>query len=227
MGNLAYGCNYEQIKRVILNAIETGSKNFAIYPFGRWGKAVKKILDEQEGISYIVIDEKLSDKENDIYRLNILQEKSYLDYIVLLCSDSIPLYRELRIQILKYTNIRNVIDVCLQDDLFSELRFTEPRLAAFECACREILDRDIKGNLAEAGVFTGEFAKYINAFFPQKKFYLIDTFEGFDDRDVKIDRNNLFSDGNQDWRDTSVELVLSKMIYAENCIVKKVIFLIP
>lgn len=38
----------------------------------------------------------------------------------------------------------------------------------------------LNGCVAEAGVFQGNFAKVINANFPDRKLYLFDTFEGFD-----------------------------------------------
>lgn len=38
--------------------------------------------------------------------------------------------------------------------------------------------KKIHGACAEAGVFEGDFAKYINEYFPERKLYLFDTFEG-------------------------------------------------
>ena len=43
------------------------------------------------------------------------------------------------------------------------------------------------------GVFRGEFASKINKCFPNSKLYLFDTFEGFDERDVKIELDRKFS----------------------------------
>jgi hypothetical protein len=41
----------------------------------------------------------------------------------------------------------------------------------------------VPGNVAELGVFTGDFARMINYLFPQKRLFLYDTFTGFDARD--------------------------------------------
>jgi O-methyltransferase len=60
--------------------------------------------------------------------------------------------------------------------------------------------------------------------FPDRKLYLFDTFEGFDERDVKIELKNNYSAGNQDFSNTSVELVLNKMKHKDNCIIKKGFF---
>ena len=45
-----------------------------------------------------------------------------------------------------------------------------------------------KGECAEAGVFEGDFAKWINQYFPDRKLYLFDTFEGFDMRDIEKEK---------------------------------------
>jgi len=50
---------------------------------------------------------------------------------------------------------------------------------------------------------------------------LFDTFEGFDEKDISTEKQSSFSSGEQDFSDTSVELVLSKMKYRNNCIIKK------
>jgi O-methyltransferase len=98
------------------------------------------------------------------------------------------------------------------------------RYTTLELCCNEIKQNNVEGNLAELGVYKGEFAKRINQLFPEKKLYLFDTFEGFDQKDISTEKNSNFSSGEQDFSDTSVELVLSKMKYRENCIVKKGFF---
>ncbi len=95
------------------------------------------------------------------------------------------------------------------------------RISNFELIVNEIIEGDVQGNVAELGVYKGEFAKYINLAFPNKKFYLFDTFAGFDRKDVVIEKGNEFSSGEQDFSKTSVSEVISKMKYSENCIVKK------
>ncbi|MDR1096754.1 MAG: TylF/MycF family methyltransferase [Tannerella sp.] len=95
------------------------------------------------------------------------------------------------------------------------------RASSLELIANEVYDKNIMGSVAELGVYRGDFAKIINIAFPDRKLYLFDTFEGFDERDVKIEKENGFSMGNQDFSGTSVELVLSKMKHRENCIIKK------
>ncbi len=95
------------------------------------------------------------------------------------------------------------------------------RINNFELIVHEIIENNIIGEVAEVGVYKGEFAKYINAAFPKKKLYLFDTFEGFDEKDIQIEKSNNFSLANQSFSNTSIDEVLAKMIHKENCIVKK------
>ena len=95
------------------------------------------------------------------------------------------------------------------------------RLSSLELISKEIYDKDVPGSVAELGVFRGRFARKINEAFPDRTLYLFDTFEGFDDRDIKTEKQQDFSDAGVDLSDTSVELVLSQMKYREKCVVKK------
>ena len=95
------------------------------------------------------------------------------------------------------------------------------RISTLELVAQEIYENNVAGSVAELGVYKGQFAKYINKLFSDRTFYLFDTFEGFDDKDVKIEVNQKFSTGNQDFSDTSVENVLNKMDHREKCVVKK------
>lgn len=95
------------------------------------------------------------------------------------------------------------------------------RISTLELVAEEIYSANVPGATAELGVYKGQFAKYINKLFPDRKLYLFDTFEGFNEKDVKIEVSNQFSKGDQNFSDTSVERVLEKMEFRENCIVRK------
>lgn len=76
--------------------------------------------------------------------------------------------------------------------------------------------------VAEAGVFQGDFAKYINEYFPNNKFYMFDTFEGFGEEDIVVENEQGFSKAKiADYNNTSVEMVMKKMKYPELCVVRK------
>jgi len=44
---------------------------------------------------------------------------------------------------------------------------------------------------------------------------------GFNNADIDVEKNNNFSQGNQDFSDTSVNTVIQKMKFPEKCVVKK------
>ena len=91
------------------------------------------------------------------------------------------------------------------------------RLATLELVSNEINAKGITGNVAELGVYQGKFARYINQYFPDRIFYLFDTFEGFDKRDVTREKDMLLSTGEQEFSNTSVELVMKLMPHPEMC----------
>lgn len=95
------------------------------------------------------------------------------------------------------------------------------RNSSLELIAHEISSRGISGSVAELGVYRGDFAKIINELFPDRKLYLLDTFEGFDRRDVSADNAQAYSSGKQDFSRTSIELVLKKMRSPEQCVIKK------
>ncbi len=98
------------------------------------------------------------------------------------------------------------------------------RHATLELCYEEIMAKKIKGNVAEVGVYKGDFSKKLNQLFTDRQLYLFDTFEGFNDKDIHTEQEQNFSDGKQDFSDTSIDLVMGKMPHPENCIIKKGFF---
>ena len=77
-------------------------------------------------------------------------------------------------------------------------------------------------NVAEGGVFQGDFSKEINQAFPKSVLYLFDTFEGFVKRDTNKEKEQVYSDFNQGHlSNTSVEMVLSKLPYPDKVCIRK------
>lgn len=98
------------------------------------------------------------------------------------------------------------------------------RYSTLQLCAEEIINRKLTGALAEVGVYKGDFAKRVHALMPEKRFYLFDTFEGFDAKDIAVERAKGFSDGTQDFSDTGIDLVRSKMQKPENCVFRKGFF---
>ena len=98
------------------------------------------------------------------------------------------------------------------------------RLATLEAISYEITQKGLPGNVAELGVYKGKFARFINFYFKDRKLYLFHTFESFDERDVKNEKEKGLSSGSQDFSATSVDSVLKIMPYPQNCIPVKGFF---
>lgn len=86
------------------------------------------------------------------------------------------------------------------------------RRHAMRLAASWINDREIKGSIAELGVYQGEQAELLNMLFPDRTIHLFDTFEGFAPADVATEAVKEFSGAALgDFQDTSIERVLARM----------------
>jgi len=71
---------------------------------------------------------------------------------------------------------------------------------------RTVIERDIKGDLAEVGVYKGNTARLIHHYLPERKLHLFDTFEGFTERSVTAEKENTsFATKGHKFSDTSLE----------------------
>lgn len=73
----------------------------------------------------------------------------------------------------------------------------------------------IKGAVAEAGVYRGEFAKHINRCFYDRKCYLFDTFDGFTEYDISREQKESLTYANH-LKNVNAEETLAKMPFREN-----------
>lgn len=112
-----------------------------------------------------------------------------------------------------------------RERLFSILKTEFPwdyvRYSSLELTAYEIKKKKVKGDLAEVGVYKGEFAAKINECFPDRKLYLFDTFCGLDERDLNEDKKNSLVFSDRMFNYPFIQEVLDKMKYPDNCIVKK------
>lgn len=73
------------------------------------------------------------------------------------------------------------------------------RFRTVELLAEEIRNRFSESELrtysiAEAGVFLGDFSQHINDVFPECNLYLYDTFEGFDEKDLKEEKGGNYTE---------------------------------
>jgi O-methyltransferase len=94
------------------------------------------------------------------------------------------------------------------------------RVCSLYACAEEIYSKPVIGNVAELGVYQGDFAKNIHSVFPDRSLYLFDTFQGFSQQDREVDRGGGFSSAAEDFSDTSVNLVLEKMAHPEKVIIR-------
>lgn len=100
------------------------------------------------------------------------------------------------------------------------------RIKCFELTVKEIRKRNVAGAVAEVGVFRGEFAQFINYAFPDKKCYLFDTFEGFNANEAlnELKNGNCTNAFIEAYKQTNVGVVLEKMKYIDNIVIKQGFF---
>ena len=113
------------------------------------------------------------------------------------------------------------------EDFFHEKYYRNDyvRLKTFELLVDEIERGNIKGQVAELGVYQGHFAQFLNAAFSDRKLYLFDTFEGFDEEELEKElESDLVSVARDIYKNTSVQTVMEKMIYKENVVIKQGFF---
>lgn len=71
---------------------------------------------------------------------------------------------------------------------------------------REIVVAQVPGSLAELGVHQGASARLIHHYCPERRFYLLDTFEGFAAKDLKAEGMPVGFNGEAAFANTSLEL---------------------
>lgn len=203
----------------------------AIYGCGYVGKEVLSWLSggyDRKVVAYI--DSRAGHEFGDVKYMGVPVlppdsiEKIGFDYVFLATAE--PKYAlEMKETLIQYNIPQSkIIDMSLCG--YRDIRYYFIRGFA-DYAKREKLE----GSVAECGVNQGDSAMYINLAFGDRKLYLFDTFEGFDEGDLNFERNInnqdflngqfnrlCFKDGDPD---VKIKEVKRKMTYLENVIIKK------
>lgn len=109
-------------------------------------------------------------------------------------------------------------------DYHAQIHDDYVRISTLELLAARIKELGVDGNVAEAGVYRGDTAKYYNQFFSDRKLYLFDTFDSFNDKVMAKEKVGVSDSFVNTFKDTSVEMVMSKMKYPEQCIIRKGVF---
>ncbi len=196
---------YQKIIRMLNQYVPRwlrSEKQFAIFPYGYQGRFVKELLNDIYGIEdVLLIDNGLASLNKEKFHTSkVLGE----DTLVFLSSFNEKIYAEIRNDVCQHVPLQNICDIFSQSAFFDEGMYSqhmynsygEPMLANkvrvdhLICAANEIYRNNVAGPVAELGVFMGDFSRYINTAFPDRKMYMFDTFSGFDDKD-QGDKNDL------------------------------------
>lgn len=157
----------------------------------------------------------------DVFSPDILLTDEVWDFCIIASSAS----NEIRDHLLEM-GVPGEKIVCIWDEK-NGITAIDDRLAFLRVVAEDLFEREIKGSVAELGVYKGSFSRHINAAFPNSKLYLFDTFDGFDQRDVDFDHSLGFD---AEWIKKShlafgdIDYVLSRMPYRDKCVVKKGFF---
>lgn len=74
----------------------------------------------------------------------------------------------------------------------------------------------VPGDVAELGVYRGDFAVLLNLAFSERRLHLFDTFDGFDERDIAAERENSYSGAKAgDFGDTAKDGVDKRLFSAK------------
>lgn len=100
------------------------------------------------------------------------------------------------------------------------------RIRTMLMVAKEINDNNISGDIAELGVFRGDFAVNLNRAFHDRTLWLFDTFGGFEKKEANKEekQGTVNSSYIEAFEKTQDEKVLARMPYPENVRVKKGFF---
>lgn len=100
------------------------------------------------------------------------------------------------------------------------------RFRTFELMADEISRKGVDGEAAELGVYKGTFSRLINAKFPDRRLYLFDTFQSFDQEEYKeeLEKERCQHGFIDVFKDTSVDKVISDMPYPQQCVPRAGLF---
>lgn len=185
---------------------------YGIFPYGYQGEIANNLLRQKFGITpKYIIDNKWSKFNSNIVPLDTAAEIDNENLTVFIASDRNEIYDEIRDSI--YSNISKGAVV----DLFPMVNTdNDGKVEAVRLLAKHFNTIKMNGSVAEAGVREGAFARYINKYFPTKKIYLFDTFEGFNNEQVKknmVDEEKVF-EVNMDYRGYHHELRGGNITYA-------------
>ena len=215
----AYINSCKMMRDQIKNKVKNGERQFIIFPYSGNGMTAHEILKMQFNIEpAYIIDNSLCNINSQIHPSLLLSQLDSSKYILLLASESERWCEEIRYEAYRTFPSERILD------LFWDIYPHDVRISWLRRYALIVHKSNIPGNVAECGVWQGDFAYYINRFFEDRKCYLFDSFEGFRGEDIQKEQEiqkSTFFDHIECYKTTSVDYVLGKMSRPEMVIVKK------
>lgn len=221
----------EAIRALISDLSKRGEREnlkIAIYPFGYIGQLAKRILNDVYGIEEdFIFDQQISKYNTKVKDLNDYDKEDLKDVAVLIASDKVSIYEEIRKNCMKKFLDENIFDI------FTKVCIgRNPRVETLRLNAERIKELGIGGSAAEFGVFKGNFAREINKYFDDRTLYLFDTFEGFHSEKLQgqVDRGYMsFLDAASQRLDYckingDIDGILTGFENPEKCVIKKGFF---
>lgn len=191
---------------------EKNNHKIFLYPQGDFANLVRVFL-KKRGYSGVHIVENLelcaAEIKHDCVLVITCDDEKYFNYHKIQVNNVIGLTDD------------KVIDLFPAHPLFR----SNGRNMSLIATAKNIYHEGIDGCVAEVGVYRGDFAKYINMVFPDRKLYLFDTFEGFTENMVNSNDKKEETDTFIELlKDTSVDTVMEKMTFKNKVVIKKGFF---
>jgi len=216
-------------------------KNAIIFGAGQVGRLLYHRFKEKQNILFFVDNnhENIS-AEIEVFPASVLLEADF-DVIYIASANQVSvqciynqLIYDLKIPAAKINKLYSEFWAPLDTSTYTTIASLAPLALAMRFKFLKefavyAYDHSIEGSVAEVGVFQGDFAKEINKAFYDRRLYLFDTFEGFDERDIIIEKDiNPFMDFVNDHyhmkkqnSSININIVLNKLLFPENCVVKQ------
>ena len=218
------------MEKIIFDRIEEGMYFFIsssihkiyLFPYGQRGTQIYRHIRDRYNFEIVRVDNGLCKTNDEVISLDRALDELIHDEnsALMVSSDNMRSYTEIRLAIGKLKN--RVFDVFPRHPLdFHD----DKRISSASVIASDIIRRGVTGNIAEAGVYRGDFAKYLNILFPDRKLYLFDTFDGFEKTQVsEWDNSNETDLWIDALKNTNEDVVMGKMSYPEMIEIRKGLF---
>ena len=203
----------------LINSFKGKRVDIAIYPYGYVGQYTKKILNDVYGIEEAYIfDKKISKYNKRIKWFDNFDKDELRETAVIVACENVAIYDEVWNTCKEYFAEENIFSV------FSKVCIDrDTRIETLKLNAEYLEKKKVRGNVAELGVYNGDFSKEINKYFKDKVLYMFDTFEGFHHEQIKNHVDNKFMAAldsvSNHCRVNDYRNILQKFKYPENCVI--------